>query len=625
MAKKNDIYKTKKSVQLPNNEIYKIIPILLIIGLVPLILYLKPVNLRNIELLYAGKPESRVDIFSYYKMVSLLLFTAAGILVYLVTRRDNPLSIHKKPYYIPMVVFTLLVLLSSVASEHKDIAFFGFMERYEGALVLAAYMAILFLSMNIVINEKTIRGILLIMSCSAFLILLIGALQFFGYDLLKTDFVGSLIVPPSLSNDGGSFTSNFGPNAVFSTLYNPNYMGSYTAILVPVIILSFLWIKKIPYKLAMGGLLCLALINWVGCDSRAGLFGGLFSFAIIVIMLRKKVWKHKKIFLTAIIISLVGLIVINTATNGNVVNRIARMTSLESKEEVTENRKALDKAITGLSDISMNNEKMMVKTDQGTLQIIMTGGELITQDENNKNLVFSFNNGIATFSDERFVNIKLNIKAADGLVEVYYNEYHLIDIVLTEKGLKSSSNMWMNYRGDDETVEVVKLPLKESFGSNRGYIWSRTLPLLKKAVLLGYGPDTFPIYFPQYDYIGKLRNYEVGGIFVDKPHNMYLQTAVNTGVISLLALLAIFGMYFVSSIKIYFKEEFKTFFPVAGLACFAAFCGYAVAGLFNDSVVSVAPVFWTLLGLGIGINVMLMEKTNTGNKTVLKNKAQKTI
>ena len=34
----------------------------------------------------------------------------------------------------------------------------------------------------------------------------------------------------------------------------------------------------------------------------------------------------------------------------------------------------------------------------------------------------------------------------------------------------------------------------------------------------------------------------------------------------------------------------------------------AVAGAFNDSVVSVAPIFWVLLGLGAGINIMLSEK-----------------
>jgi len=138
---------------------------------------------------------------------------------------------------------------------------------------------------------------------------------------------------------------------------------------------------------------------------------------------------------------------------------------------------------------------------------------------------------------------------------------------------------------------------------------------LKNTVLAGFGPDNFPMHFPQYDYLNKLRFYETGGIYVDKPHNMYLQIAVNTGIISLLAVLAIFIMYFVSSIRLYIKEKFESFLPVAGLACFAAFCGYAVTGFFNDSVVSVAPVFWTLLGLGIGINVKLSaEKKSAGEK-----------
>jgi hypothetical protein len=55
------------------------------------------------------------------------------------------------------------------------------------------------------------------------------------------------------------------------------------------------------------------------------------------------------------------------------------------------------------------------------------------------------------------------------------------------------------------------------------------------------------------------------------------------------------------------KEDFTEFMPAAGLACFAAFCGYAAAGLFNDSNIAVAPVFWVLLGLGTGINVRIMQ------------------
>jgi O-antigen ligase len=190
------------------------------------------------------------------------------------------------------------------------------------------------------------------------------------------------------------------------------------------------------------------------------------------------------------------------------------------------------------------------------------------------------------------------------LIDVYYNDYHLIGVVLTKEGLVSSSNRWMAFRGD-KGIESIGFKGYETFATNRGYIWSRTIPLIKNSILLGYGPDTFPIYFPQYDYLGKLRYYETGNIFVDKAHNLYIQTAMNSGMAALLALLALFGIYFVTSVKIYIKEKFESFLPYAGFACFAAFVGYAVAGLANDSVISVAPVFWVLLGLGIGINLRL--------------------
>ncbi|HEY8422185.1 MAG TPA: O-antigen ligase family protein, partial [Thermoclostridium sp.] len=169
------------------------------------------------------------------------------------------------------------------------------------------------------------------------------------------------------------------------------------------------------------------------------------------------------------------------------------------------------------------------------------------------------------------------------------------------------ANRWLTYRNGRE-IESFGFEGMESFGSNRGYIWSRTLPLLKGTVFIGKGPDTFALYFPQYDFLNKLKLYQTGGIFVDKAHNMYLQTALNTGVLSLVAMLVLFGLYAVSSIKVLWKEDFTEFMPAAGLACFAAFCGYAAAGLFNDSNIAVAPVFWVLLGLGTGINIILIKK-----------------
>jgi O-antigen ligase len=160
-------------------------------------------------------------------------------------------------------------------------------------------------------------------------------------------------------------------------------------------------------------------------------------------------------------------------------------------------------------------------------------------------------------------------------------------------------------------VEHIGFENNPGFGSWRGYIWSRSFPLLKKTLLLGTGADTYCAVFPQEDYAGK---YSTTGasydIVVDKPHNMYLGAAVGTGVLSLLALLAIFGIYLFSSARIYrrasYGDDFLTF---AGSGVFFGIIGFLAAALVNDSSVSVMPMFYGLLGLGIAINDKLAARS----------------
>jgi hypothetical protein len=154
-----------------------------------------------------------------------------------------------------------------------------------------------------------------------------------------------------------------------------------------------------------------------------------------------------------------------------------------------------------------------------------------------------------------------------------------------------------------EKVETFGFEGRETLGSGRGYIWSRSLPLLKRTLLTGYGPDTFAMVFPQQDLVGKFRVYGTTDMVVDKVHNSFLQTALNTGVLSALLLATLFLWYLVTSAQIYFGGHLPDAGHIVGLACFAGVAGYLGASLFNDSVVGVAPVFWALLGLGIRLNV----------------------
>ncbi|MFR1908046.1 MAG: O-antigen ligase family protein [Clostridium neonatale] len=157
---------------------------------------------------------------------------------------------------------------------------------------------------------------------------------------------------------------------------------------------------------------------------------------------------------------------------------------------------------------------------------------------------------------------------------------------------------------DIEFPETFGFAGKEKLGSARGYIWSRSIPLLKDNLILGKGPDTFVLEFPQNDLIGKYYAYDTPNMTVDKPHNLYLQIALNNGLIALIAFLGIMLIYIVDSLKLYaLKKEYGTS-ELFGAAISLGVIGYLLAGVFNDSVISVAPIFWILLGVGVAVNYM---------------------
>ena len=166
----------------------------------------------------------------------------------------------------------------------------------------------------------------------------------------------------------------------------------------------------------------------------------------------------------------------------------------------------------------------------------------------------------------------------------------------------------------DTTKKESEIVSAEAFGfenhqrsfSGRGYIWSRTLPLLKDHIFLGSGPDTFVLEFPQDDYLHMRKN-GFADTIMTKPHSWYLQVGVQTGVISLLCLLAFYIWYAVQSVRLYAFRKLSTQTEAFGMAAFIGSIGYMISGISNDSMVVTAPVFWGLMGLGVAANVMVQK------------------
>ncbi|MBQ7564890.1 MAG: O-antigen ligase family protein [Lachnospiraceae bacterium] len=148
----------------------------------------------------------------------------------------------------------------------------------------------------------------------------------------------------------------------------------------------------------------------------------------------------------------------------------------------------------------------------------------------------------------------------------------------------------------------------DSFLSGRGRIWNYSIPLLKRHLLSGSGANTFVLEFPQNDYLYKGYVYDRTGSepYDVKPHCFYLQQWIENGLPALLLLLSFFALYLIRSIRLYLRTTDRGALYRIGLGCFTAVLLNLTGWLVNDSNICTAPVFWVILGIGIGINQRLL-------------------
>ena len=132
-------------------------------------------------------------------------------------------------------------------------------------------------------------------------------------------------------------------------------------------------------------------------------------------------------------------------------------------------------------------------------------------------------------------------------------------------------------------------------GAGRIFIWKGVLKLISQRPLFGYGLETLGIVFTGHFYSDIIERYNRLIIF-DKAHNEYLHIAVTTGILSLGTYL-----YFISNIiKKAIKNVDKDILIVP-LLC--SVIGYMVQAFFNISIVSVAYIYWIMLGILLNISI----------------------
>ncbi len=588
----------KKHINKPAYSKYWGIPIILILAVVPLIMYLYTYPMNLSKYLWASLDEYNADIFLYFKQVIFLVISSIMLLLVLFKLKNEITAIKKMYLFIPMFIYGILNFLSTIFSKTSNYGFNGIFDQFESTFTILAYCIIILYCFIYIKNEETMNYIIKYFMIGIVVIVLIGLLQYSGHDFLMTDVGKKLYLPKSEWGNLDTYTMTFEKNRVFLTLFNPNYVGIYVSMVIPFIACLLICVNTIKHKIIYGMLLLGLIIVLVGSGSKTSLICILLTLPFMLFFFRKKIAINKKITsIIAVILSL-AVIFLGLTKIEFIKNTINSVTNIEkSNNNITNIETSNILAIT----YKGNSFKVNFSNESAQYNINVT-------DINNSMLdSHVLDDGQLIIDDTRFQGISVRIGQYEGINAIQLN----IDGELWNfsNQLGDGTFYYLNKYGRFDKIKNAESAVftnYESFASGRGYIWSRSIPLVLDHIVLGSGANSYAFVFPQNDYLG-FYNAGLGTDLLTKPHSFFLQTAIQSGLISLIAFLVFYIIYFIWSVRLYLKSDFESIFSHVGIGVLMASIGFMIAGITNDSSICTTPIFWALMGLGITSNINIQK------------------
>lgn len=588
--------------------------VMILLGIYPFIVRMNvfPTPKGSLEYLAHPLGDANGD-FYFYEKIKLLIPLAILLLLILLFKREKI----KTRYYIGLGIYFVGITISTLMSPFLSIAVKGGGNRYEGYYVLLAYgiLTLVLINLNMK-DERRIRWIINTLFGGGILVSIAGFTEFVGRSIYKIPFLANWALPREewLSQaaypSGGyvSFIEVVKRSPAFhnvsSTLGNSNYGGSFAALILGVVVVLFLGETRVKKKLLLLltyiSIYTLLLIS----RSRAGMVAFQGGMIFLFLIKGRDLKSHLKDLALIIFVSGCVFLGLNYLSGGEIGKRLVKDEGAGSRyRELVSHGK---QAVLGMYD--------------GNLNMRVTDGKLEFSDTEGRRLEPKEPGNTINFTDERYEEISLE-------KDMRYPEvYHLRLGRESSYPLVVRGGTFSTIGREGTLEEIVSPPRIEALdriqkkGSMRVYIWSRSIHLFKKTGLFGYGPDTYPIIYPQNDYFGKFIAYGTPYMFISKPHNMYLQMALNTGLISLFGFLLVVIPYLLQSFMVQRQSEEESELEKISLGIFIGIFSYLVAGLFNDSAVSVAPNFWMMLGLGIAVNTKILREKKQMKVERIKNR-----
>ena len=595
MPKKNKILEWAE-------EYIPLLPIIIAVMIIPNVVRIQYYDPGLSGYSWFPNENNLMDMFMYWKNKAMMLLDVlllAGY-VYLAVKRQ----FSKERIFIPLGIYAFMIVVSTICSVAPHQTWNGFYGMLESVYAVFGYCLICYYTVSIIKSEKQLKIVMAALCAGVLVLTAIGISQFFKADFFMTDLGKDLLFPSIYEGFKDYMKLSFGEGRVYTTLYNPNYVGFYGCLLLPVfMVLTFL------AKTKKQAVLCFVLESMIMvCVVGAGNKTAVLLFVPIMIFVALCFGKN---YGKKVVITLVATLLVFAACNmlqgeGALFGKVVDRLSQDSGRKKISSK--LEMIHLNNEDFTMvyNGETLSVKyihNQDGSWQIEVKdeNGTIIPSYINEEETGFclkseKFDGLVFVFGADEDINVGFSVTEGKQSYFIYYSE-------------KDGTYYHTNTKGRRAKIfasETFDSPLFDIMGglSGRGYIWSKTVPILKETLVIGSGPDTYAFMFPQYDYVSLYQGGYTKSL-ITKPHNMYLQMGIQTGVISLVSFLIFYIAYFFESLKLYWQKKSSTCANSCGAAIWIGSICYMMSAMLNDSTIGVSIVYWTLLGLGFACNRMV--------------------
>ncbi len=578
------------------------LPIYAALLILPFIVYYKAYESRLYGENYYTSEIYNYDFSLYHKQIALFYISGAvavllGILLFK-NRAELKQNFRKQlGILVPLGIYIVFAFLSSVCSEHRYGALTGSDGLFQSFFALLGYALLAVYLYFLIKTEQDVKRFGIAIAIGASMQALLGVLQYAGLDLHAYDWYQNLITPEGYLEAVGPVTNAL-KDMVSLCANNPNYAGVLLALLASLCFGILLTEKRIRFALGEGVLLLALFIALIGTGSKAGLLVFAVAAIIGIFFLAKKLWSRWYLLFPAAAGIVILFLLIAVFARLPVLENLKTALSIEKEAP-----NPLSQMITGQDGVEITYQGVTFITsfefDESTFHLTVrdsSGTEIPLIVSADKQYFLLDHEALGNGA----VTMQVGVLGRFPLMSIQLEGREWRFVAGTEEEGYYYVNPYVHFE-KLATIERIGFEGYERLATNRGLIWSMTLPLLKETLLLGVGANNFVHLYPQNNY--KDVYYYFGNMQVmTKPHNMYLQIAVETGVVSLLALLVFWGWYLLQSVKIYWHSTFQSFSERLGFGCFLAVLTYLGCGLSNDSMITVAPIFWCVLGVGLAVN-----------------------